>query len=154
MRRTFLSLAFGLQLVALPLHAETLVLVETTPAALIERVEKMQLSAKNMRSETMQREFLANAESLKAQIAEFEDFQAVSEADKTRIANSYESLRARADGDVAKSERRICKQTRRTGSHMVTRVCMTEAERAKQGESSRDSLIEIQRKNFDPGNNN
>jgi hypothetical protein len=93
----------------------------------------MQLSAKNMRSETIQREFLADAESLKAQIAEFDDFQTVSEADKTRIANSYESLRWRADGTGAKSTRRICKQTRRTGNHMVTRICMTETEWAKLG---------------------
>jgi hypothetical protein len=154
MRRIFLSLVLGLQLATLaatPLRAETLVLVETTPAALIERVEAMQLSAKNMRSQTMQREFLADAESLKAQINKVADFQSISEAEKMRIANGYESLRERADGIVAKSERRICERIRRTGTHMVTRICMTEAEWAKLGESARDSMTEMQRKTPDYG---
>jgi hypothetical protein len=156
MRRTFLSLALALQLATLaatPLHAETLVLVDITPAALIERIETMQLSAKNIPSETKQRQFLTDAESLKAQIAKIEDFQSASEAAKLRIANGYESLRERADGIVAKNERRRCERVRRTGSNMVTRVCMTEAQWAQRSESARDSMTEMQRKTPDYGLN-
>ena len=152
MRRLFLTAALitSLATFATPTFAAaTLALDEIAPSALIERVEQMKLKAKNLQRQSEQRDFISDAESLSTRLAKIEDFNSLSAKQRNRIANDYESLRARADGGEAKSSRRICERVRRTGTNMVKTICLTQAEREQIAAKSADSMTELQRKTPD-----
>jgi hypothetical protein len=125
---------------------KTLILDETTPSALIKQVEGMKQYAKELSGERVQREFLTDIESLLNRLATVKSFNGLPANESTEIANDYESLRARADGGDAKTERRICERVRRTGTHMVTTICLTASQRARNAEKAKESMIELQRR--------
>jgi hypothetical protein len=144
--RAILTLCIALFSAAPVWAGKALILDETTPPALIKQVESMKQYAKELSGERVQREFLADLESLLNRLATVKSFSGMPANESTEIVNDYESLRARADGGDAESERRICERVRRTGTHMVTTICLTASERARNAEKAKESMIDLQRK--------
>ena len=137
----FLAILF-----ATPLLAATLVLDESTPKQVIESIEKMKVKVDELNGETVKRQFLSDAQALTEQLLELKSFDGLSEQKSVKIVNNYESLRTRAEGGIAKTERRICERVKRTGTHMPTTVCLTQAERDRNAASAREGMTEIQRR--------
>ncbi len=154
------SLWFALTYLLLSLGAATaapapepISLKELSPKELQARVEDFKSRAdKFANNRSVQRQFQADIVALTARLEGQSNFAEFSDSDQAEIINAYESLRVRAsDGDVA-SNRRICERVQRTGSHMMTTICLTQAERDKAKLISQDSLIDLQRKSSSDAN--
>ena len=121
-------------------------LAELSPTELSQRVEKLKDNAPKFASKSAERQFHSDIEALTSRLVGRSDFAEFSENEQVRIVSAYESLRAIADAGDAKANRRICERVQRTGSHRVTTICLTQAERDRNKEVAQDSMIDIQRK--------
>ena len=92
-----------------------------------------------------EKSYVADLAKLQTQLSTLESWEHLDPAQRLKLVNLYESLRARTEGGEAAGNQRRCSEERKPGSHLRSIVCVTAAEQRRADKLNSAAMSDIER---------